>query len=177
MAMKFYKKLVPKTPVILANGSKINFMTLNLVTGYYATENEWVQNQMRSFIERQQYGITEITEGEFHEHYVQKKTTSPQLKKLWRDEVGGVSQSALSQLDALKKSGALEEAAVANPIEQVRQQEHVTMADEELPVAQAVIQPPPPPQPAAEFKPTTGKRKKFSDTKDANGTASAIPKS
>lgn len=88
--LKFYKKLRPDTKVALSGNTAVQFTTIDTLTGYYATDNEAVQNEFRNFMEQQKFGISEISAEEFTRDYVEKKTTSKKFNgPLSRETLGG----------------------------------------------------------------------------------------
>lgn len=79
---KCYKKSVPATPLWLSNGSKLQFNSWNRVTGYYATDNDWMQGELQKFIDTKRCGVAEITEAEYEADYVKKKDNPPPPRPL-----------------------------------------------------------------------------------------------
>lgn len=87
MALKFYKKEAPGNKPVLANGIAITFTTLDGVTGYFATQNEYIHQEFERFMRHQEYGITEIAAEEFTRDYVEKKNLPRNSGKPWREEI------------------------------------------------------------------------------------------
>lgn len=147
MAWKFYKKLEPRNHPVLANNSRVEFSTLDHVQGYFPTDNSYVQGELERFMREGRYGISEISELEFHTDYVNKKKQSGPLKPLWREEQSGSRLTGHSPFQTLGAEGVA--AVVAVKPESVPAQ--VTLAG---PVEAATI-----PSPVkTEFKPPVGKR-------------------
>jgi len=110
MAVKFFKKLSPKNPVILADNSPILFTTLDSITGYYATDIEPVQEFFLRCMREQRYGLSEISAQEFDEQYLQKKTSMTDSPKRWREEMSSGSMRA-SGFDPVSALGSASVAA------------------------------------------------------------------
>jgi len=70
--VKYYRKSVPATPVYIG-GMKIKFDTNDRETGFFATDNEWLQNQFAARIAAGQAGLVEIDATEFDSEFVKKK--------------------------------------------------------------------------------------------------------
>jgi hypothetical protein len=102
--IKFYKKLDPAVQPVMSNNQHLDFKTLDHLVGYFATDSQFVQDELALMMSQHRFGLTEITQEEFHADYVQKKTMSQPLKPLWREEMGKVltGTTPLSQLGAEK---------------------------------------------------------------------------
>lgn len=152
MAAKFYRKLSPDTKPVLSNGSTVTFKSLDLVVGYFSTDNDYIQSEFARFAVEQKYGITEIPFEEFNNDYLLKKNNPgfQPLKRLSREEMGS-GKSALNQISQFKEA---QSAAVAVKGTDVPQAKAVPVVAA-TPVASDL----PPQKQAEEFKPQTVKRK------------------
>src|ERR1035441_9571126 len=102
MPVRYFRKLVPQTKVVLGNGSLVDFTTNDGLVGYFSTDNTYLQDEFCRFMREQRYGISEIPEAEFHVEYTQKKTQLTISAKPWRDEmVGTSSRSGYNPVAAL----------------------------------------------------------------------------
>lgn len=149
MPTKFYRKLSPETKPVLANKATVAFKTNDHITGYFATDNEYVQAEFVRFATLQRYGITEISEEEYKADYVEKKNYSEPLRKNWREEIGP-GASALQQVSQLK--GRQNVVVAVNGTDVPFRQQPVVAAQ---PTKEQVAAANPT---AEEFKPTTMKR-------------------
>ncbi len=154
MAWRFFRKSEPKNSPVLGNGSKATFTTLDHVTGYHGTENQYVQDELVRLINEGRYGLTEISDVEFHSEYVEpkKKLGAKPLPKLWREEIAPRQFST----DTLTPSVPKPSAAVAAAVEG---EHHDRLAAQATPVTVAdtvAVQSSPP----TEFKPQVVKRSK-----------------
>lgn len=73
MALKYFKKSVPTTPLWLNGGIKLIFNTNDRITGYFATESDFFQAELQRFIETKRGGVVEIDQSEYESEYVKKK--------------------------------------------------------------------------------------------------------
>lgn len=153
MAWKFYKKLEPKNHPVLANNSRVEFKTLDHVTGYFPTDNSYVQGELERFMRESRYGITEISEVEFHTEYVQKKTQLGEPRPLWREEIAGKRVTGHSPFQTLGAEGVAAAVAVS-PAAKPATAVPIAVADQADGVKAAVAAPPDKP----EFKPPVGRR-------------------
>lgn len=153
---RFYKKLRPENPVPLANGMRISFTTLDHLTGYFATDSEYVQSEFARHMNQKTSGITEIAWNEFESEYVEKKKRSPALKPLSREEAGaGAFRGGINPIEVLGSSAV--RAAVAVKGDGVKPTAlPVTMA--EAPAETSRTGKLSAPTPAETFKPPMGKR-------------------
>lgn len=87
--VRYFKKSIPDTPVVLASGRSCKFTSLDGVTGYFATDNAQIQEEFVSLIEQMRYGMSEINDAEFTRDYLDVKKNSPAgiLKRRWREEI------------------------------------------------------------------------------------------
>lgn len=115
---RYYKKLRPENPVQCSNGMRIKFTTLDHLTGYFATENEYLHSEFARHIAMKISGITDLTteDGsmpkEFLEQYVEKKKRSPALKPLSREEMGQASRPGINPIEVLGSSAVRDAVAV-----------------------------------------------------------------
>ncbi len=93
MSMYFFKKFTPETKVSLADRTQIQFTTLDGLIGYFATKSDDLANQFKGFIQQQRYGMSEISEEEFHRDYVEVKKNGKAVPdpKFWQRESLGSS--------------------------------------------------------------------------------------
>lgn len=109
MGIRFFKKASPDTAIVLSNNTTISFSTLDGLVGYFATDKDFVSGQFQQMIEEQRYGLSEISEQEFHQDYVELKKNGTQVKakQFWQREslgAGGYEKGTdpLSTLGAEK---------------------------------------------------------------------------
>jgi hypothetical protein len=150
---KFYRKFSPQTAVVLSDGRKIQFSTLDNARGYFSTADEGVQSELLVFMQQSRYGLSEISYAEYDAEFLQKKRAGMQRPAQSREEL---SPSTLRQVfrDAGDSSGAAGLAVAEAPKVPVPA---ATVAEPTTPVAaQAPTNP--------EFKPPVGKRVKRTAT-------------
>lgn len=93
MGISFFKKFTPETDVIIPGKARVKFETLDGILGYHETDNDDIANSLRQFIQEQRYGLSQISEEEFHKDYVEpkkkgKRRIAPQAH--WtREALGG----------------------------------------------------------------------------------------
>ena len=147
MALKFYKKEAPANNPVIGNGASIIFTTLDRVTGYYATDNAYVQQEFEQLMRSGRYGISEIDAVEFTRDYVEKKNQPKNRGRPWREEL---SQSGLNQ------------SVVPSPAPSAPQA--VAAVEATQPVLTTTTPPVPPALPGVKvnFQPPKGTRKKGS---------------
>lgn len=88
MAKRYFKKLNPNVKVQISSGHLIEFSTVNHLVGYFGTDNEGLQKEFEKCMSSNRGGITEITEAEYMNDYVEAKKKSPILRPLSREEFG-----------------------------------------------------------------------------------------
>lgn len=88
MSKYFFKKFTPDTMVVLADNTGVTFKTNDGLIGYFHTENDGLAQQLKGMIEQQRYGMSEISEEEFHRDYVDVKKNGKAIpqQKLWQRE-------------------------------------------------------------------------------------------
>lgn len=146
--IRFFKKHGPQFRVTLSNGSALDFTSLDSMLGYFATEVPYIHDEFAKFAAERRYGIAEISEGEFHADYVQKKSRSPALGRIWREEVG---VGAIRGTTLLAQLGTEHVGKVAAVDTKTNGGLEGTKLETAPVVAEAVKQ---------EFKPAVGKRRK-----------------
>ena len=149
MAIKFYRKMEPKTNVVLGNNVQIKFTTLDHLLGYYATDQEYVQKELERFMSEGRYAISEIPEKDFHEEYVKKKSLGT-LPPPSREEYSGIRRQGSNLVETLG-------------VERVRSVvgiKTVPITVEDVPTDNKPIQPLSAATPESAFKPSVGKRVK-----------------
>lgn len=93
--IRYFKKLIPQTRVVLSNNAALQFTSLDTVTGYFATDSQGVQQEFERFMREQRYGISEISAEEFKANYLEKKNLpQSQSNRNWREEWGRGSQGS-----------------------------------------------------------------------------------
>ena len=158
MNLKFYKKFSPKTDVILDNGTRIQFSTLDGVLGYFATDSELVQQQFDLFQKQQRYGITEIANEEFQTEYLEKKNHLGQSNHVWREEWGRGSSRSGRPVTAILSEQELERAvAVKTPNDAAINRGDLRISSPPAPLAIPTA----PAKKPEEIKPKVGKRPKL----------------
>lgn len=118
MGIRYYRKEAPANKPVLSNGAAITFSTLDYVTGYFATIEPFVQQELETLVRRGEYGITEIDEAEYKRDYLDKKKSSnggrPQ-----REEIGAATfRSAPAQPEQpapAVPAAVVEQAALQTP--------------------------------------------------------------
>ena len=152
VAMKFYRKLRPDTPVPVDPAPNvIKFATLDSILGWFATDNPAIQAKLTDHIEHQRCGISEVTWEEFDSEYVKKKASTGPLKKVWREE--------LSHSNFQRSAPAFQTNPV--PVAVVTDMSGQRMEDDPLPSKNTpgtAIANDTPPSPDQQFRPTVGKR-------------------
>lgn len=144
-ATRFFKKQSPATAVVVPGGAKVQFKSLNGVTGYYATNEPGLPAAFEQFMREGRYAITEISFQEFAADYLVKKNSGTPPARPWREEV---SPSTFRQ--------AIQPAAVPSAAPVV-----AVAANPPPPVGMAVADLPPPPATSPtppDFRPPTGRR-------------------
>lgn len=168
MAIKYYRKLSPGNPVLLENllpGTdqphvSISFTTNDGLVGYYATAEQSVQDRFLAFMKAQRYGITEISEKEFQEDYVQKKTNSVQSSMKWREEMSGRSVRPTGYDPVVHLGSAKVQAAVGVKTTDAHHGPRIAMENQPPPSeAPAATGTPTGPTPQKPFIANVGKRK------------------
>lgn len=106
MAVRYFRKLVPQNAVTTRVGG-IKFDTPDGLHGYFATQNEGIQQDLVGHIQAQRFGITEISAEEFQRDYAEKKTNSTPSTDLWREEISnGRLKSSADPVNLLVGAGA-----------------------------------------------------------------------
>lgn len=146
--IRFFKKLVPANLPVCQNNERLDFKSKDGLTSYFATDYAYFHQQIELMMAQNRYGISEITQEEFHRDYVEKKTEPLNSVPPWREELSksGVSQGL--NRDLLNRTGsvaALAAVAVTEPVKTP-------------PVS--VAEPAAAPAPKAKFIPTSGRRPK-----------------
>lgn len=157
MPIRYFKKLTPQTDVVLSNNARVVFTTLDGLTGYFATGNEFVQGELVRAIQEQRYGLTEISEDDFKAEYLEKKNQTQAHSSSWREEWGS-QRSRESRSNPLTRlgAGAVAAAVGVNSTDIPKSCGGHTMADP-VPAAKTGV-----PQPVKrdEFVPPKGTRPK-----------------
>lgn len=87
--MKYYAKSVPRTPIFLSTGKKLEFDRVNAAIGIFATENQFLLGQLETCIKFQRGGVREIDQAEYESLLAKKeKPASFGRRSPWREEVG-----------------------------------------------------------------------------------------
>lgn len=154
LMVRFFKKLQPQTNVVLGNGSTVKFTTLDHLLGWFATDNEYVQNELIRLMGENRYAISEVSQEEFDREYVQKKTTSGPLEPLSREELSGSRRQVSNPVETLGTQAVRN--AVAVNTEKPKVTVPITMVDASE--ATKATTPISTPTPANAFQPPTGKR-------------------
>jgi hypothetical protein len=156
MTWRFFKKCEPTNLPVIGNGSKVQFPTLDHVWGYHGTNNGYVADELVRLTNEGKYGITEISEAEFHSEFVEKKKAmgDRQLKPLWRDELGNNRHLPDTVFPAAKS--AVVAAAEAEHHQQLAARA-TPVAVNDAPVTSSAA--------PTEFKPATAKRSQLKPEK------------
>lgn len=142
--VKYFKKFSPDNAVILGNNTPVKFGTADGVIGYFRTDNEYLISEFERFMREGRYGLSEVPKSEYDE-YAQKKTESPALPRVSREEIGSGGRQTGRELIEVLGPKHVEAAVAVKTVEQPKPQ-----------VASITV--PPPTEPAPVFTPTTGKR-------------------
>lgn len=140
MPTRFFKKEVPKTPVLMPNGDRILFESYDNVWGYYKTDKDTEINALVQLEREHKGGVFAITQDQYDDG-IKKKGDLTQSRPNWREEIGsGIMQDTL----APRQAPAAAAAAVSPPIAP--------------PPTTAALPAPPETQKKAARPPTVGKR-------------------
>lgn len=82
----FFKKEIPKTPIYLPNGSKIQFEPRDTAIGFFKTDQDATIAALEKLQAEHRGGVFKITEAEYEAG--KKKAGSTALKPAWREEIG-----------------------------------------------------------------------------------------
>lgn len=87
--VRFFKKSIPETPVVLSNNLALRFSTLDRITGYFASDDGFIQGELVKYITQMRYGLSEISAAEYTSEFLDKKKASPVVtsRKPWREEI------------------------------------------------------------------------------------------
>lgn len=100
--IRFFKKLSPETIVVLGNNATVKFTTLDMLQGYFATDNIYLQSEFERFMAENRYGITEIPAEEFTRDYIEKKNQGVNLRPVSREQLGsGLRREGHSLVETL----------------------------------------------------------------------------
>lgn len=94
MGITFFKKFSPETKVVIAGLANVQFDTLDGIIGYYATDKDQISAGLKQMIEQNRYGMSEISEEEFHRDYAGPKKNGTRRvapHSLWRRESLGAA--------------------------------------------------------------------------------------
>jgi hypothetical protein len=114
--MRYFKKIGPATAVELPDKRRIQFGTVDQLTGYRQTGDEAEAACYIRYMVEQRYGLSEITAQEYESEFAEKKRAGTALPgTIFRQErMGGkgLEQGALGVLgeDAVRAATALETA-------------------------------------------------------------------
>lgn len=86
MARAFFKKSVPRTLAYLASGAAVKFNSIDNITGYFATDSDFIANGLRDLASRGVAGVKEILEAEYAD-FQKKRVNSTPPKQPWREEI------------------------------------------------------------------------------------------
>lgn len=86
--MRYFRKLIPATPVQVFGSKLLKFNTNDGQVGYFATPDPAICAEFENHMRNSNFGISEISWEEFNTGYVQKKTGEP-LKPPSREEFSG----------------------------------------------------------------------------------------
>lgn len=149
MNVVYFAKEVPATPVWLGNGTKIQFDTVDGITGYTLSGDSGVISQLNQVIRKGIGGVRYASEEEYLE-FLELKKNSENRKRQWREEInpnGGYAP------DIARSRGA---AAAENQPGRVRPS-RISLKDAKE--AQGVRRETKPlDEPVEEFKPRTSKK-------------------
>lgn len=147
--MWYFKKFDPSRKVVIAGNVGIQFTSVDGgMTGWFATQEQSVADQMRQFIHQQRYGLTEVSADEFTTEYVDKKKVGTPLPTHYsREQIGKGGyeppRGLMPDPDKLAKAAAaVKSDIVAN-----------TRIDDPLPNTPSIVKEKPP-----EVVPNVGKR-------------------
>lgn len=147
MAIKYYSKLAPQNPIILPNNQKVTFSTVDGTRGWFATQQESLQQVFADLMRQGEYGLTEVTAEAFTAEYLEKKRAG--ISPPGREEF--TASGAARLIDhAQRSASAAVQAAVHEPPRGPVAQPAAISAPEAVP-AHAPLKP--------DFQPTVGQRR------------------
>ena len=125
MDNRYYKQDKPDTPLYLSNGQHLVFPTTDGITGYLATNDNFLVGEINTAINKCMGGVAVCTKDEYKE-YLKKKSSGRTPQKKWREEIkaGYAMDSSLppqlegdAQPAASPESGSEPEAGVPDTLE------------------------------------------------------------
>lgn len=148
MAIKYYSKLAPQNPIILPNGQKVVFSTVDGTRGWFATQQEALHQVFADLMRQGEYGLSEVTAETFSAEYLEKKRVG--ISPPGREEF--TPSNAARLIDhAQRSASAAAQAAVHEAPRVSPTVEPATIAAPTTPTAQAPVRP--------NFEPEVGRRK------------------
>ncbi len=85
----YFKKEFPKTPIFLADGTKLQFEPRESIVGFYKTDSDATITALQKLQAEHRGGVFKIDAAEYEEG--KKKAASNQSKLSWREEIGAGS--------------------------------------------------------------------------------------
>ena len=142
---------------MLGNGSRCTFGTVDNVIAWFATDNPYIHGEFERLMSESRYGLTEVTQEEFHREFVEKKKAlnGRPLNPRWREEVG-TNKVLQDTVLASVNSRATDHAAAGDPSLSTP---NPNFTPQPVPVQASEERPATGEAPQTEFKPATGKRK------------------
>lgn len=113
--MNYYKKAVPKVPLVLPNSGGIRFENIDHEWGIFATDNPDLIRMIETCIVSHQGGVEQITAEEYLA-FKSKKNGS--LKPRWREEFWPGKRKPMSSVS--RQAGAAPAATDSGPIEPIQ---------------------------------------------------------
>lgn len=72
---RYFKKLVPSTPIWLSNGTPLRFETVDGNVGYYTTDDFYMLSELDACLRGNRGGVSEISASDYEE-FLKKKEVS-----------------------------------------------------------------------------------------------------
>jgi hypothetical protein len=92
--IRYFRKELPRSPLYLPNGARIEFDPISDGYGYYHTSHGYEIAELLKAISSGRGGVSEISKAEWDE-YLKKKGETPQSQPLWqRPSIGPSSRAS-----------------------------------------------------------------------------------
>lgn len=161
MAARYFKKYSPNTPLFVkidGVDQQLKFDSLDLVLGYYGTEEEGPQKEILRMIREQRGGVSEISKEEYDTEYAQKKMKGEEpLMSPFREELSRSAGLGLVNREVVARAGGASLAALA--VKGKSDIRHATVMADSAPEEPAPVQAVPTAPSQPDFQPTLGQRK------------------
>src|SRR5688572_7192374 len=91
--MRFFKKQGPRTSILLPNGDKITFDTVDGITGFYKTDDAGQIATFEKCIKEHRGGLEETDEATFNEFVKKKENSKPYAPSFEREAISAGTMS------------------------------------------------------------------------------------